>query len=294
MFLRKIALASALVLASFATACSANESASDDSPAEQEGNLTTSQAHEGGVFETFIGADGKNYFRLVAANGRFLLRSEAYEASSGPDAAIQSLLDAVAPGAQAGRFEKLPAADGGFYINVTGKAPSNEIIATSEVYADESNAERALTTIKAYLKGISKASHVEAKKSGKRFDLIALEEHEAPNRFKFMLRADNGEAILFSEGYTTKDAALNGIKAVKDYGRLAENFEVKPLARGAVFGLLAHKHSSASENPNEPSNHKAVGFSELYSDKSGASRGAETVQKVLSSAGEAEVNDLTK
>ena len=41
------------------------------------------------------------------------------------------------------------------------------------------------------------------------------------NQFYFRLRATNGEIICNSEGYTTKQSCLNGIKAVKSVAATA-------------------------------------------------------------------------
>ena len=35
------------------------------------------------------------------------------------------------------------------------------------------------------------------------------------NEFRFRLKADNGQTILSSEGYTNKASCLNGIESVK-------------------------------------------------------------------------------
>ena len=76
----------AIVTVALSTAaCSSGSSATEGSPESAEGALTT-RARAGGRFETFKGIDDKSYFRLVAANGLKLLRSEAYERTSGPDA----------------------------------------------------------------------------------------------------------------------------------------------------------------------------------------------------------------
>ena len=40
---------------------------------------------------------------------------------------------------------------------------------------------------------------------------------DSRGEFRFRLKAPNGEVILRSEGYTTKNACLNGVKAVKKY-----------------------------------------------------------------------------
>jgi len=44
-----------------------------------------------------------------------------------------------------------------------------------------------------------------------------FELYKSPNgQFRFRLRAGNGEIIAVSEGYTTKAAASNGIRSVKN------------------------------------------------------------------------------
>lgn len=45
-------------------------------------------------------------------------------------------------------------------------------------------------------------------------------------KFYFRLKAENGEKIAQSEGYTTKQAALNGIAAVKSCSATAPAFDL--------------------------------------------------------------------
>jgi uncharacterized protein YegP (UPF0339 family) len=293
MSIRQLAIASLAVVALSLTAC-ASETGGDAESAP-EANLTMAK-REGGRFETFEGIDGKNYFRLVAANGLKLLRSEAYDKKAGPENAMDSLLKAGQE-ADTRRFQIVDAKDGGAYVNVTGAGTSTEIIATSEVYSSKSKAEIAEKTIIGYLKGIAKVEFTAAQ-TGKRFDLFKLEDQDAPRAdgsvqpFKFLLRADNGETILMSEFYASKQAALDGIKAVKDYGRLKENFDVNEVRNGGVFDLIARTHSAKSDTPGGVGNSKSVGFSEVYANTTNAQRGADAVQSALQA--DVAVNDLSK
>ncbi len=45
--------------------------------------------------------------------------------------------------------------------------------------------------------------------------------------YRFRLKAPNGEIIATSEGYTTKQACLNGIEAVKKYAPNAPVVDLK-------------------------------------------------------------------
>jgi len=53
--------------------------------------------------------------------------------------------------------------------------------------------------------------------------------------FYFHLRADNGEIIAASQGYTTKQSAENGIAAVK---RTSQHADVADLTLAAPTGSL--------------------------------------------------------
>ena len=44
------------------------------------------------------------------------------------------------------------------------------------------------------------------------------------NEFRFRLKADNGQTILSSEGYTTKASCMNGIESVKKNSADAKRF----------------------------------------------------------------------
>ena len=46
-------------------------------------------------------------------------------------------------------------------------------------------------------------------------------------KFRFRLKAANGEVIAVSEGYNSKDAALNGIESVKKNAPIAKTVEAQ-------------------------------------------------------------------
>lgn len=95
--------------------------------------------------------------------------------------------------------------------------------------------------------------------------------------FRFRLKARNGRTILASEGYTTRQAALNGIASV---GRNADRdggIEVYTTASG--------QHRFRVKAPNG----QVVGASEGYASRSGLRKG---VASVRANAG-APVKDLT-
>ena len=69
MSIRHFAIASIAALALSLTACASGGGGDDVDDAQGEQNVTSAQ-RDGGRFETFKGIDKKNYFRLVAKNGR--------------------------------------------------------------------------------------------------------------------------------------------------------------------------------------------------------------------------------
>jgi uncharacterized protein len=87
------------------------------------------------------------------------------------------------------------------------------------------------------------------------------------DQFKFTLKAGNGEVILDSELYTTKQAAINGIESVQKNCTLPERFELKEAKDGQIYFVL------------KAGNHQVIGMSEMYKSKQGAENGIASVQK---------------
>lgn len=96
--------------------------------------------------------------------------------------------------------------------------------------------------------------------------------------FQFSLKADNGQAILSSEGYATRASCDNGIESIRknsiDDGR---------------FDRLTAKNGKAYFNL-KAGNGQIIGTSELYESEAGRDNGIESVKK---NAPGASVDDQT-
>jgi uncharacterized protein YegP (UPF0339 family) len=89
----------------------------------------------------------------------------------------------------------------------------------------------------------------------------------ANGQYMFNLKAGNGEIILTSELYKTKEAALNGIESVKENAPIDAQYERKESARAEPYFVLKAK------------NHQVIGKSEMYSSASSRDNGIESVKK---------------
>jgi uncharacterized protein YegP (UPF0339 family) len=86
-------------------------------------------------------------------------------------------------------------------------------------------------------------------------------------QFHFVLKSSNGETILTSESYTTKAAAVGGIKSVHENGAKDERYERKVAKNGKpMFNLKAV-------------NGQVIGTSEMYSSTEARDAGIESVKK---------------
>lgn len=106
----------------------------------------------------------------------------------------------------------LKKAKSGFHFNLC--ANNNQVIGTSEVY----NTKKAALNGCDAIKKVAKKSDIEdqtllkpvAKKVPK-FEIFFDKKKE----YRFRLKSSNGEIVLASEGYKSKDSCKNGIKSVK-------------------------------------------------------------------------------
>lgn len=107
-----------------------------------------------------------------------------------------------------------------------------------------------------------------------RFEIFVGENDE----YYFHLKARNGEIILQSEGYKTKQGCENGIRSVRENAKDKENFErLKSDDNQDYFVLKAQ-------------NHKIIGVSEMYTSKGGMENG---IRSVMVNSQITEVNDTT-
>jgi uncharacterized protein YegP (UPF0339 family) len=85
-------------------------------------------------------------------------------------------------------------------------------------------------------------------------------------KFRFRLKASNGQTILASEGYKTKSGCSNGIESVKKNASNDSNYERKVTSSGKfMFNLKA-------------ANSQIVGTSELYETVASRDNGIESVK----------------
>ncbi len=87
------------------------------------------------------------------------------------------------------------------------------------------------------------------------------------NEYYFSLKADNGQVILSSEGYSSKSACENGIDSVKKNSPDDGKYERKKSTNGKHhFNLKA-------------GNNQIIGKSEMYESEAGMNNGIESVKK---------------
>ena len=85
-------------------------------------------------------------------------------------------------------------------------------------------------------------------------------------KFRFRLKATNGQIILASQGYASKAGAMNGIKSVQTNCADEKCFDVKQTKAGHRFNLVAR-------------NGKVVGTSETYKTPAACANGVASVRK---------------
>ncbi|MGM8361824.1 YegP family protein [Flavobacterium sp. ARAG 55.4] len=96
--------------------------------------------------------------------------------------------------------------------------------------------------------------------------------------FQFNLKANNGQTILASEGYTTKSACENGIESVKRNSQDDSKFDKKTSSNGKPYFNL------------KATNGQIIGTSEMYESTAARDNG---IASVKTNAPDASVEDLT-
>jgi uncharacterized protein YegP (UPF0339 family) len=96
-------------------------------------------------------------------------------------------------------------------------------------------------------------------------------------KWRFRLKASNGQIILVSESYESKDGCENGIASVKENARSADSFEKLTSENGkAYFNLKA-------------ANGQVIGTSEMYESEAGRDNG---IESVMGNAPDADVSEV--
>lgn len=93
----------------------------------------------------------------------------------------------------------------------------------------------------------------------------------------FHLKAGNGQIILVSEMYKSKESALNGIESIKKNAPLAERYERLTSKNGKFYFAL------------KAANSQVIGNSEMYESESSRDHGIESVMKNAPAANSAEI-----
>ena len=96
--------------------------------------------------------------------------------------------------------------------------------------------------------------------------------------YHFVLKATNGEVILSSQRYQSKEGAENGIESVRTNAAIDERFEPKVSKNDQPYFVL------------NAANGQVIGQSEMYSSSAAMKNGIASVQK---NAPEAKLKDVT-
>ena len=118
----------------------------------------------------------------------------------------------------AARFEIKVAKNGDYMFNLF--ASNGRIVATSETYASLQNCKNGIESVKR-----NSPSHVEDQ-TQENHEVLTCPKYEIytdkENKFRFRLRASNGEIICVSQSYTVKASAQTGIASLKENAPIAE------------------------------------------------------------------------
>lgn len=90
---------------------------------------------------------------------------------------------------------------------------------------------------------------------------------DTKEEFRFRLKANNGQAILASEGYKAKDSCSNGIESVKKNCTDDTKFERLEAKNGKFYFNL------------KASNGQVIGASQMYTSTKGMENGISAVKK---------------
>lgn len=90
--------------------------------------------------------------------------------------------------------------------------------------------------------------------------------------FQFVLKADNGQVILSSEGYANRSGCDNGVESVRNNAPDDNRYERKTASDGREYFVL------------KAGNGQVIGTSQMYQSGDGMENGIESVKKNAPSA----------
>ncbi|MBE6656235.1 MAG: DUF1508 domain-containing protein [Ruminococcaceae bacterium] len=118
----------------------------------------------------------------------------------------------------AARFEIKIAKNGDYMFNLY--APNGRVVATSETYTTLQNCKNGIESVKRNAR-----SHTEDQTQAKAETLLCPKYElflDKEEKFRFRLRASNGEIICVSQSYTVKASAQTGIASIAENAPDAE------------------------------------------------------------------------
>ena len=101
---------------------------------------------------------------------------------------------------------------------------------------------------------------------------MKYEVYESKGKYYFRLKARNGQVILRSQGYTSKNGCMTGVNSVKENAKNLDQFEIKLSSDNRhYFNLIAK-------------NKQVIGTSQMYKTKTTCHNGIAAVQRVAGTA----------
>ena len=92
-------------------------------------------------------------------------------------------------------------------------------------------------------------------------------QNKKSKEYRFRMKASNGQIILSSEGYKSRNACLNGIESVRNNAKNPKRYAKTQTTSGAYrFALVA-------------GNKEIIGISQNYKSASGRNNGVKSVMK---------------
>jgi len=169
-----------------------------------------------GAFEVTRSVDGQWHFNAIGAKGEILLISEGYGAKPN---ALNGILSIEENGVHLDSYKIRDLGDGNWAFEL--RAGNNQVIADSQVYRSEEEANAGVLEARDLVAGI--LQYKAAVDDGARFDLW---KEPASGKWLFVMRAEDGRVLLESEEYEARTGAVNGLESVRLNGKDLARFQV--------------------------------------------------------------------
>jgi hypothetical protein len=246
-----LALVAATLVAANLVACGGAEEEFDEDDGSFDSAYTEGKEDtvRSARFEVFAGADGKQYFHLLAPNGQKVLASQGYTSTAAARDGIASVKAGIGDDSRVATNE----ASNGQY-SFTVKSSNGQVVAVSELYASRSNATRAITSIRSSAKT---ATTVVVRPTSK----AAVQVFKGlDGQYYFHVRATNGQILAQSESYATRAGSVSGSASALANGAAASRYEIRDARDSQAYFVL------------KAANGELLAHSELFATRSNATR----------------------